>query len=74
MKPGQIRQLLRAVHLVLAVVAGIAIYAPVVPDQSARLTVAIAVPILAITGVAMWKQAKLHALLKRRTQQRAGAQ
>lgn len=73
MNPGQFRQLLRFVHLGLGVIAATALYIPVVTDQIARVTVAIIVPLIVLTGVAMWQQAKLRKLFRRPAPHRGGA-
>lgn len=65
MRPAQIRKLLRLFHLVIGSVAAVAIYVPAIDAGVARLVVGIAIPLLGITGIALWQQAALRKLLRR---------
>ncbi|MCL9773774.1 hypothetical protein [Vibrio methylphosphonaticus] len=61
------RLVLRWVHIIGALLIGTALYSPLKSNQSfMTLVLFILVPVVAITGIAMWKQGKLMALLKPR--------
>jgi hypothetical protein len=63
MRPAQPRKAQRATHLLAALVLAAYIYAPV--DADLRGTVRfIVLPVLALTGVAMWQAARIRRLRK----------
>lgn len=62
MSQRQVRTVLRATHLVAAASSAFLIYAaPVVAADIARTLLALLlVPVLALSGLAMWQQARLR--------------
>lgn len=62
MHPRSVRRLSRAIHLVLAALGGVAVYArPLLEATTARNVLAFVVfPLLALSGVVMWQQAALR--------------
>ena len=65
--PKQTRRLMRLLHLAVAVVAGLVIYLPLIPAETARLVLAVGViPLLALSGVGLWQQARLRRLISGR--------
>lgn len=67
MNPRTWRTTLRAAHLAIAAIAGAAVYAlPLVSAEAARVVVIVAIPLLMLTGLGLWKQAQLRKALARR--------
>lgn len=65
LSPGVVRSALRMFHLVVAAIGVVALYVPVIPHDTARSILGVFVmPVLALSGVAMWQQAKLRKLLR----------
>ncbi|WP_188316539.1 hypothetical protein [Solihabitans fulvus] len=64
--PRRVRLLLRTVHLLLAGLTGYALYARHgMSDASARDLLGFVVfPLLIVTGVAMWQQARVRRMLR----------
>jgi thiosulfate reductase cytochrome b subunit len=64
---GQLmRQILRWVHIVCALFLGTALYSPLQNNEAfMTLTLFGLVPIVAITGIMMWKQGKLMKFVNR---------
>jgi thiosulfate reductase cytochrome b subunit len=64
---GQLmRQILRWVHIVCALFVGAALYSPLQNNEAfMTLTLFGLVPIVAITGIMMWKQGKLMKFVNR---------
>lgn len=72
MSMKRLRAGLRATHVVVAVVLAVCVYAvPLVSAQTARTVVAVGIPLLALSGIGLWRQAALRRLMNGR--QRAGA-
>jgi len=69
MTPRQLRQAQRAVHLAMAVLVAAAVYLPL-PGVLPILARAIAIPALALSGIAMWQAARLRRLRRRLGRQR----
>ena len=65
MAPAQFRKVIRLVHLVIAAAAALALYVPLVDAATARVALGVAFPLLGLSGVALWRQAKLRKLLNR---------
>ena len=64
---AQLRKLSRALHDIGAIAAALAVYVPVIPADVARLVLAAAaVPLLALTGLFMAKQATIRRFFSRR--------
>lgn len=71
---SQLRKLLRAVHVIAAVVAALAVYVPVIPADASRLVLAaVVVPLLALSGLLMAKQATIRRFFSRRARAAEGA-
>jgi hypothetical protein len=68
MTRSALRNLVRAGHLVLAVALGTYVYVPPsVPTGLLRETLMyVGVPLAAISGLYLWKQARVHRLVARR--------
>jgi hypothetical protein len=68
MTRSALRDLVRAGHLVLAVALGTYVYVPPsVPTGLLRETLMyVGVPLAAISGLYLWKQARVHRLVARR--------
>ncbi|WP_295895577.1 hypothetical protein [uncultured Vibrio sp.] len=67
MNGHNLRLTLRWIHIVAALFVGASLYSPLKNnDLFMATTLYFLVPIVAITGVAMWKQGKLIKLLKGR--------
>lgn len=67
MSPKSWRNLMRASHLVVGAVAAVAVYAVgVVSATSARIMVMVAIPLLLLTGLGLWKQAQLRRAFRSR--------
>ena len=67
MTPRTILLLLRSGHVALGVILGTAVYLPTAWAEPLRPLLAVAVvPVLAVTGLAMWQQARLRRLLSSR--------
>ncbi len=66
MNGRQLRTALRGAHIVAGLVAGFLLYAvPMVSAETARTVLSfVIVPLLVLTGVAMWQQAKLRRVFK----------
>lgn len=61
-----LRITLRWLHIVCAVVMGAALYSPLKNSESfMTLVLYLIVPIVAVTGIAMWKQGKVMKWLNR---------
>jgi len=61
-----VRQILRWVHIVCAIFVGAALYSPLKTNETfMAFTLFGLVPIVAITGVMMWKQGKVMKLIGR---------
>lgn len=66
--PAKLRAIVRSVHVAIAAIAALAIYVPQVPAETARLVLAAgALPLMALSGLFMAKQAALSRLVGRRT-------
>lgn len=66
MNGRQLRTALRGAHVVIGLVAAFLIYAPLASAETVRTFLAVGIiPALALTGVAMWQQAKLRKLFQR---------
>ena len=65
MSPATIRSLLRWSHLVVGVIIGIYICSPLHSDPLATLVVRLSLlPVLALTGIAMWQQHRLRSFAR----------
>jgi hypothetical protein len=63
MSPATIRSLLRWSHLIVGIMIGIYICSPLHGDPLATLVVRLSLlPVLALTGIAMWQQLRLRRL------------
>ncbi|PMJ90761.1 hypothetical protein [Vibrio sp. 10N.261.55.A7] len=67
MNGQQLRLTLRWIHIIGALLVGASLYSPL-KDNALFMatTLYFLVPLVAMTGVAMWKQGKLTKLFKRR--------
>lgn len=67
MTPRALRTTLRSAHVVIGLFIGTYIYSPWHADPTWTLAARLAlVPLIALSGVAMWKQGRLAALFARR--------
>ncbi|BBM67409.1 hypothetical protein [Vibrio alfacsensis] len=64
---GQLmRQVLRWIHILCALLVGAALYSPLKTNEAfMTLVLFILVPLVAITGVMMWKQGKVMKFINR---------
>lgn len=63
MTPRQFRTAVRAVHLACGAAAALLVYVPLIDAGTARLVLGAAViPVLVLSGLALWHQAKLRRL------------
>ncbi len=70
MSNKQLRNVLRVVHLVLAVVMAVLIYSPLRLDNTfAAVVQFIVVPVAGISGIVMWQQPAVVKLFNRRSTQ-----
>lgn len=70
MSNKQLRNVLRVVHLVLAVVMAVLIYSPLRLDSTfAAVVQFIVVPVAGISGIVMWQQPAVVKLFNRRSAQ-----
>lgn len=62
----QFRTMTRAIHLIAAAVAAFVVYAPaVVSADTARTVLAfVVIPLLSLSGLVVWQQARLRRLFK----------
>lgn len=68
MSNKQLRDLLRILHLITGIIIGVYIYSPWGTDPTFRMAVQfVVVPLVGLTGIAMWQQARLNKLLKGRS-------
>lgn len=68
MTPRTARTLLRILHLLLGAALAMMVYAPATWTDPLRLVLGtVVVPIVVLTGLAMWQQARLRRLLARAT-------
>jgi hypothetical protein len=76
MTPRRIRFLARSVHLLAAAALGLHVYGPLHMGEALRPALQFVLfPLVALTGIALWKQAQIRRLLSRsgRTNLAAGA-
>lgn len=65
MSNKQLRNLTRIIHLITAVLIGLAIYSPLRADPTFMLlSQVLIIPVLTISGVVMWQQPKIMKLLR----------
>lgn len=63
----RLRSLTRTIHLVAALVAVVAVYLPVWSADTARLVLAaVVLPLLALSGLVLWQQARVRRILRSR--------
>ncbi|MEM6559233.1 MAG: hypothetical protein AAF219_04345 [Myxococcota bacterium] len=66
MKASTFRRIVRWIHIVGSGVVGTYIYSPYGTNPIlSTLTLGVAFPLLAVSGIAMWQQARLQRLLRR---------
>jgi len=66
MTGSKLRKILRWIHLFCAVIAGTYIYSPLSDNTVFHLiTFWVAVPVLGLTGIGMWKQGTLMGWMNR---------
>jgi hypothetical protein len=67
MTAARTRLLLRWSHVAIGVLIGAYVFSPLHADPTATLLARVAlIPVVGLTGVAMWQQARLNRLLARR--------
>lgn len=63
MSPANVRKMLRWSHIIVGLMIGTYICSPLHADPAATVAVRLALlPVLALTGVAMWQQHRLRRL------------
>ncbi len=68
MSKKRLRQVVRSAHIAVGVMLGFFVYSPLREAGWYVLTVqALAVPLILLSGLALWQQPKLSSWLKRRT-------
>jgi len=72
MSNKNLRNFIRIIHLIAVPVFGAYFYSPIAGDETLRLIIqVVALPSIALTGLALWQQAYLNKLLNRNTRNQA---
>lgn len=70
MAPKKLRDTLRWVHIIIGIYLGYYVYSPIEEHPLLRLIGRLIFPIVVITGLWMWQQARVRRMLRRRQPQR----
>ena len=74
MSNKNLRTGIRLFHLIAAATLGLYFYSPIAGDETLRLIIQfVTLPGILLTGIALWKQAYLNKLLKRKARKSAAS-